>query len=84
MSLLMVNPSMDFTGLRDELGLTDGNLAAHMAVLSRAGFVRVRKAFVARKPRTTYSSTEEGRRAFSVYLDSLEELLRMVRRKPGR
>ncbi len=69
MSLLVVNESLEFTALRDELGLTDGNLAAHMAVLTAAGHVRVRKAFVERKPKTTYAATEGGRRAFSAYLD---------------
>jgi DNA-binding MarR family transcriptional regulator len=84
MSLLMVNASMDFTMLRNQLGLTDGNLAAHMAVLSKAGYVRARKAFVGRKPRTTYVATEGGRRAFSGYLDSLEELLKRFRGKVAR
>jgi DNA-binding HxlR family transcriptional regulator len=84
LSLLMVNASMDFTMLRDQLGFTDGNLAAHMAVLGKAGYVRARKAFVARKPRTTYAATERGRKAFSGYLDSLEQLLMRFRGKMAR
>lgn len=76
MSLLLVNEEMDFNQLKELLALTDGNLASHTATLEKAGYVTVHKAFVGRKPLTTYRVTPGGRRAFHDHLDALEALLK--------
>ncbi|MFD2570748.1 winged helix-turn-helix domain-containing protein [Spirosoma soli] len=76
MSVLMVNDSMSFNGLKELLGLTDGNLAAHLRALEEAGYVAVQKQFVGRKPNTTYSATDAGRQAFSEHLNALEEFIK--------
>lgn len=64
-----------FTYLRDALGVTDGNLSAHVQVLSEAGLVRVDKEFVARRPRTWVRATRRGRETFKAELATLTELL---------
>ena len=43
MSLLAVNPGMDFTGLKETLAVTDGNLASHLRALEEAGYIRMKK-----------------------------------------
>ncbi|MDG1572191.1 transcriptional regulator [Robiginitalea sp. M366] len=75
MSVLMVNTHMDFTGLRDLLEVTDGNLASHLKALEKEGYIRVEKRFVDRRPNTRYQATPEGKEAFSKHLDALERLL---------
>jgi DNA-binding MarR family transcriptional regulator len=75
MSVLAVNPSMDFTGLRDTLEVTDGNLASHLRALEEAGYIRMEKNFINRKPNTSYSITEAGLESFSSHLKALEELI---------
>lgn len=76
MSLLMVNESLDFNGLKEMLDLTDGNLASHAAKLEKEGFMEIRKEFVGKKPHTTYRATIKGRNAFQSHLNALEALLR--------
>jgi len=76
MASLVVSESMEFPAIKEMLGVTDGNLATHAQVLERAGYVRIRKHFRGRKPVTTYSATETGRRAFARHVDALERLLR--------
>lgn len=76
MSLLMVNDEMDFTAMKDQLDVTDGNLSSHIATLEKNRFVSVRKAFVGRVPRTTYTATREGRKAFVEHLDALEKIIK--------
>lgn len=76
MSVLAVNDSMDFTGLRDTLAVTDGNLASHLRALEEAGYIKMEKSFINRKPNTSYSITEEGLDSFSSHLKALEELIR--------
>ncbi len=65
----------DFTFLRDLLGLTDGNLSVHLQRLEEAGYVKVEKTFVGRRPRTWVWATAEGRAAFAAYVDTLESIL---------
>jgi len=79
MSVLAVRDAADFTTLKAMLGVTDGNLASHLAVLEKHRYVRVRKEFVRRKPQTTYGLTEPGRRAFADHIDALEHLIRSAR-----
>lgn len=66
---------MNFTALRDLLDLTDGNLGAHLLKLEEAGYVRVEKEFVARKPATFLSLTSRGRSAFDEHVAALREIL---------
>ena len=76
MSILMVNDWVGFGTFKEMLGLTDGNLASHMKVLEKEGYVEFRKEFVGRKPQTTYTATVAGRKAFNDHLKALEELLK--------
>ena len=78
MSVLMVNEQVDFTTLKEMLEVTDGRLASHMKVLEGENFVEVHKSFVGRKPLTTYSATDAGRKAFNDHLDALEKLIRSI------
>ncbi len=78
MASLMVNDTMDFNALKELLSLTDGNLAGHTRALEQAGYIRVEKSFVGRKPNTRFSITPEGRLAFEQHLETLEKIIRNV------
>lgn len=76
MSILSVNESADFNGMKELMQLTDGNLASHLKALEAVGYIVSTKQFVGRKPNTTYTITEEGRRQFRAHIDAPEQLLR--------
>jgi predicted ArsR family transcriptional regulator len=76
MSILVVNDRVDFNTLKETMGLTDGNLATHIAVLERHRYVEVKKQFVGRKPMTSYGATRKGREAFAAHLDTLEQIVK--------
>ena len=76
MSVLMVNDWYDFKGLKELLGLTDGNLASHTTALEKVGYIEEKKEFVGKKPKTSYRATIEGRKAFQDHIDALEKLIR--------
>lgn len=63
-----------FAELRDKVGATDGNLSAHLRKLEDAGYVRVEKRFVGRKPQTRLALTDVGRRAWQAWLSRIELL----------
>ena len=81
MSLLAASPTLSFTELRDTLNMTDGNITAHMRTLHEAGYVAVTKAFNEGRPLTTYALTKEGRKAFTGYIDLLEQIVQQTRSK---
>ena len=66
---------VDFAFLRDRLGFTDGNLGAHLEKLQGAKYLKARKTFVGRKPRTYLSLTKTGRRAFEDHVETLREII---------
>lgn len=74
MALLMTGAEIEFTLLRDRLGLTDGNIAAHLKKLEEAGYVKGTKELFGR-PRTTYRLLPKGRAAFERHVAALERLV---------
>jgi len=78
MSMLMVNDEVDFNTFKEILGLTDGNLASHLKTLEGLGYIEVKKRFVERKPRTTYSRTRGGEQAFKEHLQALESFIKQA------
>lgn len=68
-----------FTYLREVLDVTDGNLSAHLAVLTKAGLVEVDKGFVANRPRTWLRATPKGRATFKSEMDALSKLVARYR-----
>jgi DNA-binding MarR family transcriptional regulator len=76
MSVLVTNENYEFNGLKELLGLTDGNLASHLKALEKEEYVKVEKSFINRKPNTKYFSTAKGREAFNKHLKALQELIK--------
>jgi DNA-binding MarR family transcriptional regulator len=66
---------VDFVYLRKILGVTDGNLGAHLSKLENAGYVKIEKTFIARKPRTFINLTGKGRDAFNEHIIALEKII---------
>lgn len=66
---------VDFVYLRKILNLTDGNLGAHLAKLEDAGYVKIEKTFIARKPRTFINITGKGRDAFNEHIVALKKII---------
>lgn len=75
MSVLMVNDEVDFNTVKETLDISDGNLASHVSALEKAGYVKIEKKFVGKKPNTTYMVTKSGKKAFNEHLDALEKLI---------
>ncbi|TAE32695.1 MAG: transcriptional regulator [Candidatus Kapaibacterium sp.] len=76
MSLLAAVESAEFTYLRDTIGATDGNISIHLKKLEEAEYIAVTKTFVDRKPVTMYTLNKKGRKAFELYVERLEQLVK--------
>ncbi len=81
MSLLAASAELAFTEIRDTLKMTDGNVTAHLRTLHEAGYVAFTKSMEGGRSVTTSALTGTGRKAFSAYLDLLENIVEQTRRK---
>ena len=77
-SALGAHEVQTFSELKQALGLTDGNLSRHIAVLEQAGLVAVEKGFEGKRTRTWVQATKAGREALHDELAALRELLARV------
>lgn len=75
MSILISVKSADFVYIRKQTGATAGNLSVQIDKLSKAEYISVDKGFNGKIPRTTCSITNEGRRAFAAYVETIKEYL---------
>ena len=75
MSLLAASPSLSFKDMKVSVAMTDGNLTTHIKTLHQAGYVSVTKEFKGNRPLTSYALTEAGKRAFSDYINLLEQIV---------
>ena len=76
MSMLAATPELSFTEMRDTLGMTDGNLTTHLRALQQEGYLSVAKSYQNNRPLTTCSLTPAGRKAFTEYINLLEQIVR--------
>ena len=72
---LAARGTMSFGELKENLGMTDGNLSVHARTLEEAGYIEITKSFVGRKPRTNMTLTPKGEEAFRKYVDYLERIV---------
>jgi len=75
MAYLYVVDSMDFVYLKRVTGLSSGNLSAHLTKLEEAGYVKITKSFIGKKPHTMILLTDNGRQEFKDYKDDLQQAL---------
>ena len=75
-SALFGGDSLEFTYLRDLLELSDGNLSVQIRKLEEAGYIKVKKVFVARKPKTFCKITRKGQKAVKNLIGKLEALVK--------
>ncbi|MHC4757447.1 MAG: winged helix-turn-helix domain-containing protein [Planctomycetota bacterium] len=78
MTALQIDGKLDFTTLKKRLQVTDGSLGIHLQKLEEIKYIKSRKAFVGRRPKTTYKLTVTGRKALIKYLESMQKLLDAV------
>ena len=79
MSMLAASPELSFTDMRDALNMTDGNLTTHIRTLQEAGYVSITKSFRNNRPLTTCSLTPAGQKAFTSYINLLEQIVQQTK-----
>jgi DNA-binding PadR family transcriptional regulator len=75
LTALQMDGPLDFTTLKKRLNASDGSLGLHLQTLEGSGYIISKKAFVGRRPKTTYRIRPAGRKALSNYLTAMRALL---------
>jgi DNA-binding MarR family transcriptional regulator len=75
LAALVSGDAVDFTFLQKNLGISDGNLGTHLRKLEAEKYIRSKKVFVNRRPKTWFQITADGRRALERLFRQLEEML---------
>ncbi|QDU32153.1 hypothetical protein KS4_01820 [Poriferisphaera corsica] len=75
LNAMPIDADVDFVYLRDELKMTDGNLGSHLTKLEDANYLKQKKTFVGKKPRTYIRLTSKGRSHFETHVTLLKEIL---------
>lgn len=71
MSILLSVEEAEFVYIKEKTNATAGNLSIQLDKLAEAGYIRVEKGFVGKKPRTTCRMTEKGHLAMDEYVNAL-------------
>lgn len=69
----------EFAAVRDYARVSDASVSRITAALEEAGYVRARKGYVGKRPRTWLALTAEGRAALAAHLAALQELAASAR-----
>ncbi len=77
MSILMNVEEADFVYLKEKTESTAGNLSVQIDKLFSAGYIKVEKGMSGKRPRTSCSVTEEGKKAFEEYVETLKTYLNL-------
>lgn len=72
--LLAAVDTMEFAAVRDAVGVSDSVLSKHVKQLEDAGYVRIGKATVASRVRTSLSLTTAGQAAFDAHVAELRRI----------
>lgn len=75
MSILLSVEEADFVYMKEKTQSTAGNISVQLDKLSEAGYIKVEKSFVGKRPRTTCRISEEGKKAMAEYVETLKGYL---------
>lgn len=77
MTILLSVDEADFNYLKEQTQATSGNISVQLEKLSSTGYIQVNKEFIGKKTRTSCRITEEGKRAFEEYVETLKTYLKL-------
>lgn len=64
----------EFAAVRDAIDVSDSVLSRQAATLEEASYVKIKKGYVGKRPRTWLSLTSAGRAAFEAHLSALRDI----------
>lgn len=76
MATLSALDRAEFSFVRDTVEISDSSLSKQVSTLEAAGYVKVKKGYVGKRPRTWLSLSPAGRAAYLAHVAALTEIAR--------
>ncbi|MBO2452920.1 transcriptional regulator [Actinomadura barringtoniae] len=73
----------EFAYVRDTVEVSDSALSKQTTTLEKAGYVKVTKGYVGKRPRTWLSLTSKGRQAFAAHVAALRAITETASKSTG-
>jgi DNA-binding MarR family transcriptional regulator len=73
-ALLASAEKAEFSFVRDTVEITDSALSKQISALENAGYVKVTKGFVGKRPRTWIALSKNGQKAYEKHLAALRAI----------
>ena len=70
---------VSFTELKDELGITSGNLSVQINKLKEAEYVEIHKSFKDNRPLTSITITPQGLNSLNSYFEEMEKIINSLK-----
>lgn len=64
----------EFAAVREAIEISDSVLSRQATTLEEAGYVKITKGYVGKRPRTWFGLTTKGRRAFAAHVQALQAI----------
>ncbi|MHA1990002.1 MAG: transcriptional regulator [Candidatus Hodarchaeales archaeon] len=74
-SYLYISVNADLIYFKRETNLSWGNISTHASKLEEAGYIKINKIFRNKKPVTILEITEEGKKVFDKYRQTMKRFL---------
>ncbi len=78
MVLLAMYEEADFTFMKKELKMSDGNLGANLKKMEAQKLISMKKMFVGAKPKTQYKITKEGRAQLQSFIETIKKVEKAI------
>jgi DNA-binding MarR family transcriptional regulator len=75
MALLAAGEEAEFAYVRDSIGVSDSVLSKHASALEAAGYLKIRKGYVGKRPRTWFRLSPAGQTAFAAHAKALHNIV---------
>jgi DNA-binding MarR family transcriptional regulator len=82
MAALTVAKEVEFSVLRDTIKISDSLLSRYISNLEKAGYIKVHKTFVGKRPKTWLAITKKGQQAFNNHVEILKQIVNQDIKKP--
>ena len=83
LTALQIDGPLDFTTLKKRLEVADGAIGIHLRKLEETRYITCKKAFIGRRPKSTYRISAKGQKALSNYLNAMQKLIDAVDKYPN-
>lgn len=80
LTILHMDKSLSFSELKKELKLSDWNLWTHLDKLENAWYIKIVKAFIDKKPKSTISIKKKWENELILYIETIEKMFKWIKK----